>query len=83
MLNALEILPSNPGRVHPIRMATQNTPVTDSDGRQWAADEYFFGGTLVFRRNVILDRPERALFQGERYGNFSWTAFRSRRESTS
>ena len=61
-----------PGRVQPIRIVTQNAPVTDSDGRIWAADEFFCGGTLVFRRNVVLDRPQRPLFQGERYGNFSY-----------
>lgn len=71
-LNAIEILSSFPGRVQPIRIVTQNAPVTDSDGRVWAADEYFYGGTLAFRPNLLLDRAERSLFQGERYGNFSY-----------
>jgi hypothetical protein len=72
MLNAIEILSSKPGRIQPVRIVPQASPVSDSDGRVWAADEFFFGGTLVFRRNVVLDRPERSLFQGERYGNFSY-----------
>ncbi len=71
-LNGIEILPSAPGRIHPIRIVTQATPVTDSDGRLWSADEYFSGGTVVFRRNVVLNGPEKELFQGERYGNFSY-----------
>jgi hypothetical protein len=72
MLNALEILPSQPGRIHPVRMVMQSNPVTDSDGRLWAADEYFLGGTQVLRDNVLLNPKERALYQGERYGNFSY-----------
>lgn len=69
-LNAIAILPSAPGRVHPIRIVTQPNPVTDSDGRVWAADEYYCGGTFVSRRNVVLNGNDKALFQGERYGNF-------------
>lgn len=72
ILNALEILPSQRGRVHPVRMVMQPNPVTDSDGRLWAADEYFVGGTEVLRENVLLNPKERALYQGERYGNFAY-----------
>jgi hypothetical protein len=72
MLNALEILPSERGRIHPVRMVMQSNPVTDSDGRLWAADEYFLGGTQVLRDNVLLNPKERSLYQGERYGNFSY-----------
>jgi hypothetical protein len=72
MLSALEILPSQPGRVHPVRMVAQANPVTDSDGRLWAADEYVIGGTQVLRDNVLLNPKERALYQGERYGNFCY-----------
>lgn len=73
LLNAIEILPSPPGKIHPVRIVTQTNPVTDSDGRVWAADEYFSGGTLVFRRNMVLNPLEKTLYQGERYGNFSYT----------
>ncbi|MBV9266245.1 MAG: hypothetical protein JO061_08775 [Acidobacteriaceae bacterium] len=72
LLNAIEIVPSTAGHIRPVRIVTQNTPVTDSDGRVWAADEYFTGGTQVFRRQVLFERPDRALYQGERYGNFSY-----------
>lgn len=72
MLSGIEILPSQPGRIHPIRIVTQSNPVTDSDGRVWAADEYFCGGATVSRDNVLLNPEERSLYQGERYGNFSY-----------
>ena len=72
LLNAIEIVPSTPGKIHPVRIVTQANPVTDSDGRVWAADEYFSGGTPVFRRNVVANPLEKAIYQGERYGNFSY-----------
>ena len=43
----------------------------DSEGRVWAADQYFFGGNSVLRTNVIVNGQE-PLYQGERYGNFSY-----------
>jgi hypothetical protein len=71
LLNALEILPSPRGRIHPIRIVAQDSPVTDSEGRLWAADEYFTGGTAVCRRTVV-QNSEEGLYHGERYGNFSY-----------
>ena len=72
MLSGIEVLPSQQGRIHPVRIVTQSNPVTDSDGRVWAADEYFCGGRIVSRENVLSNPKERSLYQGERYGNFSY-----------
>jgi Malectin domain len=72
LLNAIEILPTMPGRIHPVRIVAQANPVTDSDGRVWAADEYFFGGNFVARRKLVANSPEKVLYAGERYGNFSY-----------
>jgi hypothetical protein len=72
ILNAIELLPSPPGRIHPVRIVAQNSPVMDSDGRLWAADEYSLGGTLVFRRNQVANPVEEDLYQGEHFGNFSY-----------
>jgi hypothetical protein len=72
LLNAIELLPSPPGRIHPVRIVAQNSPVTDSDGRFWAADEYFLGGALVFRRKQVANPVKEDLYQGERFGNFSY-----------
>ncbi len=70
-LNAIRLVPSPPGRMHPVRIVAQGSPLTDSDGRLWAADEYFLGGNSVFRKNVVVNGEE-GLYQGERYGNFSY-----------
>jgi hypothetical protein len=71
-LNALEIVPSAPGRMHPVRIVAQSGPVTDADGHLWAADEYFSGGATVARQNAVVNPSERTLYQGERFGNFSY-----------
>jgi hypothetical protein len=71
-LNAIELLPSAPGRTHPVRIVAQSGPVTDSDGRLWAADEYYCGGITVTRQNAVVNPSERAIYQGERFGNFSY-----------
>jgi hypothetical protein len=72
ILNAIEIVPSAPGRIQPVRIVAQDSPITDADGQIWSADEYFCGGALVLRRNSIITAGQRALYQGERYGNFSY-----------
>jgi Malectin domain len=70
-INALALMPSPRGRIHPIRIVAQENPLTDSEGHLWAADEYFSGGNTVCRQKVLTN-SEDALFHGERYGNFSY-----------
>jgi hypothetical protein len=71
-VNAIEIVPSQPGLIRPVRIIAQARPVTDSEGRFWSADEYFLGGNSVLRRNPVLDAGERELYRGERYGHFAY-----------
>ena len=71
-LNAIEILQSKPGFIHPVRIVTQDRPVTDMDGRTWSSDQYFFGGTRVFRSHPVVTARDKALYRGERYGNFAY-----------
>ena len=72
ILNALEILPSEPGHIRPIRLVAQDHAVTDSDGQVWSADEFVVGGTMVFRRNAKFQNRDFVVYQGERYGNFTY-----------
>ncbi len=71
-LNALEVLSSVPGRIRPVRIVTQPRPVTDAEGQLWGADEYFVGGTAVFRQDSVSNLRGKVLYQGERYGNFAY-----------
>ena len=71
-LNAVEIFPSTPGMIRPIRLVAQDRPVTDADGRVWSADEYFEGGHPVLRNTTVLDARNKALYRGERFGHFQY-----------
>jgi hypothetical protein len=71
-LNAVEIFPSTPGMIRPIRVVAQDRPVTDADGRVWSADEYFEGGFPVLRNTTVLDARNKALYRGERFGHFQY-----------
>lgn len=71
-LNAIEILPSMPGRIRPVRIVMQPSPVTDSEGHIWSSDEFFVGGSPVFRPKSVFNLEQKILYQGERYGNFAY-----------
>jgi hypothetical protein len=71
-LNAIEIFPSTPGMIRPVRIVAQDRPETDADGRVWSADEYFAGGFPVLRNTTVLDARDKALYRGERYGHFQY-----------
>jgi hypothetical protein len=70
-LSALELLPTSPGHVRPIRIVAQRSNVVDAEGALWQADQYAVGGTQV-DRTTFANEPERMLYQGERYGNFAY-----------
>jgi hypothetical protein len=70
-LSALELLPTSPGHVRPIRIVAQGNNVMDAEGALWQADQYAVGGTQV-DRHTFANEPERMLYQGERYGNFAY-----------
>ena len=72
ILNAIEILSSEPGKIRPIRIVTHKTPVTDADGHVWAADEFVAGGHLVERSTSVSNVRQKNLFEGERFGNFAY-----------
>ncbi|MFZ0595289.1 MAG: malectin domain-containing carbohydrate-binding protein [Bryobacteraceae bacterium] len=71
-LNGLEILPTLPGKMRPIRIVTQETSVTDEEGQVWAADQYVIGGRMVIRHDSVTNVREKSIYDGERYGNFTY-----------
>jgi hypothetical protein len=71
-LNALEILPTLPGKIRPIRIVAQDTSVTDEEGQVWAADQYVIGGRMVIRHDSVTNVREKSIYDGERYGNFTY-----------
>ncbi len=72
MVNAIEIIPGIPGRLHTLRMVAQDNFYTDRNGNQWFPDRYFSGGRLAADNVVINGTDDPGLYAGERYGNFSY-----------
>jgi len=70
ILSAIEVLPTVPGHVRPIRIVAQAANVADADDALWQADEYGVGGIQVNR--TFTNGSQRMLFRGERYGNFAY-----------
>lgn len=72
LINAIEILPSRPHRLLPIRLLTQDQPFTDSEGNQWMPDDYYLYGRLTARTGLVRGARDPELYGVERYGNFSY-----------
>ena len=72
MINAIEIIPGVPHRLHPIRMVAQNTFFADKAGDVWSPDNYFSGGQLADDKIAVAGTEDPGLYAGERYGNFSY-----------
>jgi hypothetical protein len=72
MINAIEIIPGLPRRLRPIRMVAQNNFVVDKSGNLWSPDSYVLGGQLATTKVTIAGAEDPGLYEGERYGNFSY-----------
>ena len=71
-VNAIEILPSQPGAIRPIRITARDSSYVDASNRLWGVDRYFHNGMLVPRPDPVADTEEPTLYQSERFGNFSY-----------
>lgn len=71
-VDAIEAVPSERGRINPIRIATQEDCFTDHAGNLWSPDRYFKGGRLAVRKIPVSNTPDPGLFSGERYGSFTY-----------
>jgi hypothetical protein len=72
MVSAIEITPSTPGKILPIRMVSRDHPYTDKEGRVWAADSYSRGGLLVTRTKPVENIYDPELLNVERFGNLNY-----------
>lgn len=72
-LSGIEIVPSRPGRMNPVRIVAGGRSYYDRDGRLWGADRCFIGGRSV--RHIVplqgTDDPE--LYSNSRWGRFSYS----------
>jgi len=72
LVNAIEILPGERGRLRPIRMVARDSGYTDALGRVWLPDSHSAGGRIVVRQQAVSHSMDPGIYQSERYGNFSY-----------
>ncbi len=72
ILSGIEILPAPPGRMRPVRIRVRDQAYTDRTGKTWEADCCFSGGQTVVRPVRVNATRDPELYQGERFGNFSY-----------
>jgi len=72
MLSAIEILPGASGHIRPVRILTRETAYYSNDSRWWSPDDYFKGGQLLSREDSVVGTDDSELYEGERWGNFSY-----------
>lgn len=71
-LNGIEVTFGIPGQMRPIRLIALDRPYTDREGRYWLPDRCSKGGQLTLRATPVSNTSVSELYQGERYGNFSY-----------
>ncbi len=71
-VSAIEMVPEVGGKMNPVRIVMQGSSFVDRDGSLWEADRYAFGGMLFTHRGPVLNSLDPHLFDGERYGNFTY-----------
>jgi len=72
ILSGIEIVPSTPGRIWPIRLVSQDRAYVDRSGHTWEPDGSAKGGQLVTRMEDTANSSEPELYRGERFGNIQY-----------
>lgn len=71
LVNGIEVLPGNRGKMLPVRIRCSNRSYVDREGRLWKADRYFSGGRIAERPDEI-QAPGFGGFSSYRTGNFNY-----------
>ena len=72
LLSGIEVLPGIPHRMLPVRILTGFRTFYDHQDHFWGADRYFWGGRTIVSRYPVAADNEPALYNGDRYGNFTY-----------
>ena len=72
-LNAIEILPGVPGKIHPIRITAGDRAFRDHLGQLWLPDQWSAGGRISGRLQPIGGTADAGLYQWRRIGHFSYS----------
>jgi len=71
-VNAIEILPSAPHRMLPVRIIAGHSAYRDTSGNVWLPDRYFFGGRLSWYVGDLSKLPNNGLYEWHRFGHFHY-----------
>ena len=71
-LCALELMPSSPGRIQPIRIAAGIPVYWDGKRQMWGPDRYYFGGRSHRFWASVGNTDEGGLYVGHRCGSFHY-----------
>jgi hypothetical protein len=71
LLNAVEILPADSGKLLPVRIATSPFSITDSDKQLWLSDRYFNGGRRGLLPKLAVT-TNRSIYSNHRIGRFRY-----------
>jgi hypothetical protein len=71
-VNAIEILPSTPDHMRPVRILAGPTAYRDAQGNEWLPDRYFFGGRLSLFGGNLSTLPNGGMYEGHRFGHFHY-----------
>ena len=73
IVNGIEIFPSSPHRMRPIRLTTRNVPYASPNGTLWQPDRYYSSGRTHPLLQSVAGTDDPGLYSSERFGNFSYT----------
>jgi hypothetical protein len=72
IVNAIEILPSTPHHMLPVRIAAGSSAYRDTEGNTWLEDRYFFGGRVSSYAGTLSGVPDGRLYVWHRFGHFHY-----------
>jgi hypothetical protein len=71
LLNAVEILPTPSANQLPIRIVSNSSSFTDTEGQVWSSDRYFSGGRHGLPTKVA-NSSDLGIYQSDRVGRFRY-----------
>jgi hypothetical protein len=72
LINFIELVPSQPHRLNPIRLVAQENFVTESSGIVWSPDDYVTGGQLAGHSVRVAGTEDQDVYSRERFGHFEY-----------
>ena len=71
-VNAVEILPSTPHHMVPVRIVVGHSPYRDSNSNDWVSDRYFIGGRVSSFAGDLSKVADGRLYEWHRFGHFHY-----------